>query len=143
MSAPSLKQFIATYTEDVWNNHRADAIDKYFAATYRHHDVSRPDVQTLADYKQWARDLMAAFSDLHVAADALMEENGMALKRWTATGVHTGSLAGIAPTAKSIAFSGFSMYRFDAAGRIAESWYVYDLFGLLSQLGAIPAPAAA
>lgn len=143
MSADSLKQFIATYTEDVWNNHRAEAIDKYCSPNYRHHDVSRPEVQTLADYKQWSRDLMSAFSNLHVAADALLEENGMAVKRWTVTGVHTGALAGIAPTGKSIEFSGFSMYRFDASNRIVESWYVYDLFGLLSQLGAIPAPAAA
>jgi hypothetical protein len=35
-----------------------------------------------------------------------------------------------------------SIYRF-ANDRIAESWYVYDLFGLLQQLGALPVPQAA
>ena len=143
MSAANLKTFIANYTEDVWNHGRPEAIAKYHIEGYRHHDVSRPDVTTLADYTQWARELMAAFSSLHVAADQLLEEDGIAVKRWTVTGVHTGPLAGIAPTGKPVSFSGVSMYRFDASGRIAESWYVYDLFGLLSQVGAIPAPASA
>jgi steroid delta-isomerase-like uncharacterized protein len=141
MNAEALKKFVATYTEDVWNGHRVDAMDKYYASSYAHHDVSRPDVQTLADYKQWARDLIAAFSSLRVNADALLAENGMAVKRWTATGVHTGTLAGIPPTDRRVQFSGVSIYRFDA-DRIVESWYVYDLFGLIQQMTAPVAAAA-
>jgi predicted ester cyclase len=40
-----------------------------------------------------------------------------------------------------VRFSGVSVYRM-AGDRIAESWYVYDLMGLLQQLGVLPAPAA-
>jgi predicted ester cyclase len=58
------------------------------------------------------------------------------------TGAHHAPLAGIAPTNVHVKFSGVSIYRFDN-GRIVESWYVYDLFGLLSPLGAIPDPANA
>ena len=100
MNAEELKRFIAEYTEDVWNQRRVnvDAIDKYYAPTYVHHDPSRLDVMTLADYKGWARDLQTGLSDLHVAADDLIAEGSMAVKRWTATGVHAASLAGLPPT---------------------------------------------
>jgi predicted ester cyclase len=142
MTSEQLKHLIATYTDEAWNGRQVDAMDKYYATTYVHHDGARPDVRSLADYKQWARDLLAGLSDLHVAADDLIAEPGKAVKRWTATGVHSGDLAGIAPTGNRIAFSGISVYRFDG-DRIVEGWYAYDAFGLLQQLGAMPAEAAA
>jgi steroid delta-isomerase-like uncharacterized protein len=140
MNAEGLKQFVATYTEDVWNGHRVDAIDKYYAREYVHHDVSRLDVGTLDDYKQWARDLIAAFSNFHVNADDLIADGQMAVKRWTATGIHTGSLAGIPASGRPVQFSGVSIYRF-ANDRIVESWYVYDLFGLIQQVTNLEAVA--
>ena len=140
MNTQDLKRFIAEYTDDVWNQRRVnvDAIDKSYAPTYVHHDPSRPDVTTLADYKAWARDLQTGLSDLHVVADDLIAEGFMAVKRWTATGVHTASLAGVPPTHARVKFSGVSIYRLEN-GQIVESWYVYDLLGLLHQLGVLPA----
>lgn len=142
MTNAELKQFIAEYTDEVWNRGNVAAMERYYAPDYEHHDVSRPDVRTLADYAQWARDLQAALSDLHVAADDLVADagDGKAVKRWTATGRHTGALAGIAPSGRRVSFSGVSIYRL-AGGRIAESWYVYDLFGLVNQLRSLE-PAA-
>jgi len=55
------------------------------------------------------------------------------------TGTHQGALMGIPPTGKEIALSGTDIYRF-VDGKIAEEWAQPDLFGLLSQLGVIPAP---
>jgi steroid delta-isomerase-like uncharacterized protein len=138
----SLKQVITTYTQEVWNDHRVAAIDTYYAADYRHHDVSRPDVTTLADYKAWSSALQAGVPDITVGIDDLIAEGEMAVKRWTASGTHRGELAGLPPTNKPVRFSGVSIYRF-RNGRIVESWYIYDLFGLLQQLGPLPAPEAA
>ena len=134
MNNDQLKNFILVYTDAVWNRHDVDAIDEYYASEYAHHDVSRPDVTSLADYKQWARDLLAAFPNLQVSADDLVAEPNKAVKRWTATGTHDGVLAGIPPTGRQVTFHGVSVYRF-ADERIVESWYCYDLLGLLQQLG--------
>jgi steroid delta-isomerase-like uncharacterized protein len=140
MTAGQLKAFIAEYTEEVWNRRKVDTMDRYYSPRYVHHDLSRPDVRSLADYKQWARDLQAGIGNLHVAADDLIgEESSKAVKRWTVSGVHSGTLAGLAPTGKQVKFSGMSAYRIEE-GRIVESWYVYDLLGLLQQLGALPSP---
>jgi predicted ester cyclase len=94
------------------------------------------DVTSLADYKAWSKALQVGLPDIRVAIDDLIAEGDMAVKRWTASGTHTGELAGIAPTRRPVRFSGVSIYRFHD-GRIAESWYVYDLFGLVQQLTAV------
>jgi steroid delta-isomerase-like uncharacterized protein len=142
MHANDLKQFIATYTEEVWNRHRVDAMDRFYSPAYQHHDLSRPDVRTLADYKQWARDLLVGLPDFQVAADELIAEGDRAVKRWTASGHHNGVLAGIPPTGQAIQFSGVSLYRLEGE-RIVESWYVYDMLGLAQQLGLQLAPKQA
>jgi steroid delta-isomerase-like uncharacterized protein len=136
MLPPDLKSFIRTYTEDVWNKHDPSAMARFYNDGYIHHDVSRPDVQTLGQYQQWARDLIAALPDLRVDIDDVISDGTKAVKRWTASGVHRGALAGIPPTGKKVTFSGVSSYRVED-GKIVESWYVYDLFGLLQQIGAL------
>ncbi len=139
MSPTELKAFIAEYTDAVWNEGDVEAMDRYYAPDYAHHGASRPDVRTLAGYKLWAYDLLGALSEFRVSVDDLIAEEGKAVKRWTASGVHGGALAGIPATGRRVAFSGVSVYRM-AGDRIAESWYLYDLLGLLQQVGAIPAP---
>jgi len=144
LASTDLTNLIRDYTNAVWNQHDVDAMDRFYPADYVHHDVSRPDVTTLEHYKQWARDLLSALSNLEVHFDDVISDAdaSKALKRWTVTGQHTGELAGIAPTGKELRFSGMSEYRI-VDGKIAESWYIYDLYGLLQQLGALPSQDAA
>jgi steroid delta-isomerase-like uncharacterized protein len=142
MTTDEIKSFITSYTEEVWNQHSVDAMDQYYTADYAHHDVSGPDVRTLSDYKQWATMLLAGLSNFHVSIDDLIAEPGKAVKRWTASGLHDNTFAGIPPTGKEVQFSGVSVYRL-AEDRIAESWYIYDMFGLLQQLAAMPTAAEA
>lgn len=130
-----LKAFIQTYTDAVWNQHNPDAIDRYFTPDYLHHDVSSPAVKTREDYKHWARALQSGLSDLHVAIDDIIAEEGKAVKRWTASGVHSSTFLGIPPTNTRVTFSGTTAYRV-TGNEVVESWYVYDTFGLLQQLGA-------
>jgi steroid delta-isomerase-like uncharacterized protein len=133
-TAQELKFFIRTYTDAVWNQHNPDAIDRYFTSDYVHHDVSSPTVKTREDYKQWARVLQAGLSDLHVAIDDIIAEEGKAVKRWTASGVHSSTFLGIPATNKRVSFCGTTAYRV-IGNQVVESWYVYDTFGLLQQLG--------
>jgi steroid delta-isomerase-like uncharacterized protein len=133
MNPLDLHSFIRTYTEEVWNKRDPSAMSRFYLPNYLHHDVSRPDVRTLGEYQQWARDLISALPDLHVQIDDIIAEGSKAVKRWTATGHHRGALAGIPPSDKKVSFSGVSSYRLQDS-KIAESWYVYDLFGLLQQI---------
>jgi predicted ester cyclase len=51
-------------------------------------------------------------------------------------------LLGIAPTGKSLAWTGITIYRL-AGGKVAEERGEEDALGLMRQLGVIPAPAQA
>jgi predicted ester cyclase len=60
------------------------------------------------------------------------------MTRWSAKGTHRGDLAGIPPTGKPVSVTGISIDRI-AGGKIVETWGIFDQFGMLQQLGAIPA----
>ena len=49
---------------------------------------------------------------------------------------------GVAATGRQVSFEFFHIFRL-AEGRIVERWGLVDAMGLLTQLGAIPAPQAA
>ncbi len=56
---------------------------------------------------------------------------------YTGTGTHRGNFHGIAPTGKKIDVSAISIHRMQA-GKIAETWEVWDTLGFLQQLGVVP-----
>jgi len=58
--------------------------------------------------------------------------------RVTWRGVHSGNLAGVPATGRSIELRGINMFRVKH-GRVVEQWAQLDMLGLLQQIGAIPA----
>jgi predicted ester cyclase len=80
-----------------------------------------------------------AFPDIHFTVEEQIAEGDMVVTRWTATGTQKGELAGIPPTGKSGTVTGINRDRF-ANGMIAETWAIFDQFGLMQQLGVIPSP---
>ena len=81
-----------------------------------------------------------AFPDLHFTIDEQIAEGDTVVTRWTVHGTHNGELAGIPPTGKSATVVGMGVDRIEN-GKIIESWGLFDQFGMLQQLGVIPAPA--
>jgi steroid delta-isomerase-like uncharacterized protein len=83
-----------------------------------------------------------AFPDLHFTIDEQIAEGDKVVTRWTADGIHKGELLGMPATGKSSTVSGIVVDRF-ANGKIAESWSIFDQFGMMQQLGVIPTPETA
>ena len=81
-----------------------------------------------------------AFPDLHFTIDEQVAEGNTVVTRWTAHGAHNGEFAGIPPTGKSATVVGIGVDCVEK-GKIVESWGLFDQFGMLQQLGVIPAPA--
>ena len=81
-----------------------------------------------------------AFPDLHFTIDEQIAEGDTVVTRWTAHGTHNGELAGLPPTGKPATVVGMGIDRVEN-GKIVESWGLFDQFGMLQQLGVIPAPA--
>jgi steroid delta-isomerase-like uncharacterized protein len=83
-----------------------------------------------------------AFPDLHFTIDEQIAEGNTVVTRWTGRGTHNGELAGMPATGRPTTVVGVVVDRVEN-GKIVESWGLFDQFGMLQQLGAIPVPGQA
>jgi predicted ester cyclase len=81
---------------------------------------------------------LVGFPDLTVVVEEQVIADDKVVTRvlWRAT--HTGPYSGVAPTGRPVAVRDISIWRF-VDGKSVENWTVLDQFGLLQQIGAIPA----
>jgi steroid delta-isomerase-like uncharacterized protein len=84
----------------------------------------------------------AAFPDLKITVEDQIAEGDKVVTRWTAEGTHDGDLPGLPASGRSSTVTGIGIDRIEG-GKIVEAWGNWDTLGMLQQLGAIPAPAAA
>jgi predicted ester cyclase len=86
-----------------------------------------------AGVQQWLGEHWSAFPDLAVVDDFSVASGDIVAARWHARGTSQGDFLGIAPTGRSLDYTGLSMYRIEA-GRIAEVWETRNTLGILRQL---------
>ncbi|MEA2513792.1 MAG: hypothetical protein QOF33_2878 [Thermomicrobiales bacterium] len=79
----------------------------------------------------------AAFPDLKLVLDDVIETSETVVYRFTARGTHDGPFMGVAPTGRRVRVDGIGIDRF-CDGKMVERWVQYDRVGLLQQLGAFP-----
>ena len=115
--------------------------EEIYSEDYIGYDPAQPDpIRGIEEAKAEVAGYRAAFSDLQVAADHQVAEGDYVVTRWTARGTHDGELFGVAPTGKSVAITGITIVRV-SGGKIVEDYTQWDALGLMTQLGAVPAPA--
>ena len=79
------------------------------------------------------RQFSAAFPDAHHKVDDLIAEGDRVVLRTTAHATHRGHFEGVAPTNRSVEFTGLVVYRIQH-GRISESWGEIDFLRLIREL---------
>lgn len=83
--------------------------------------------------------MFKAFPDSKFDVHSMLVDGDTAAARYTVTATHKGEFRGIPPTGKKVKYSVMAFYRM-AGDDVAEGWLLSDLYGLMQQLGAIPAP---
>jgi hypothetical protein len=86
--------------------------------------------------------IMAAFSDQELVSDDAFGIGDRAVTRFTLSMTQTGEFWGVQPTGTRVRSSGITILSFED-GRCVERWSSFDFLSLLTQIGAIPTPAAA
>jgi predicted ester cyclase len=86
--------------------------------------------------KRGATGLRSAFTDMHDQVQDQLAEGEKVVTRFTGGGVHRGVFMGVAPTGKTVTWTGISIDRFEA-GKIVERWTEINILGVLQQLGAV------
>jgi steroid delta-isomerase-like uncharacterized protein len=83
----------------------------------------------------WAM-LLAAFPDLQVHVEDVVEEGDKLAVRNTVTATHQGPYLGLPPTGKAVSYGEMFVLRF-VDGRVAETCGVVDVASQMKQLGLI------
>ena len=130
------KALTLRYWEEVANKGNLDLIEEICAPDYVCHEVDQ-DIRGPEGVRQFIFMLRAAFPDLHVTVEDVIAEGDKIVQRWTGRGTHQGELMGIPPTGNRVSVAGITISRFKD-GKVSEEWEVYDMMGMMQQLGVIP-----
>jgi steroid delta-isomerase-like uncharacterized protein len=125
---------------EVWSRGDLALVDELVTDDYVEYEPTRSDPirgpealkERVAQYRQGIPDLTRTIEE------ALVDETTVAI-HYTATGTHESPLLGIDPTKREIEVDGVFISHV-TGGRLAEGTDVWDAFGLLRQLGALPEP---
>ncbi len=144
MSTEENMAIVRRYTEEGWGKQNLAVVDELAATDMvDHNPIGMMEQQQGAEgVKRTILRLQSAFPHFSVTIDDMLADKDKVAIRWTIRGTHQGTLMGIAPTGKSITFSGVNIYRL-AGGKIVEESGMVDIAGLLHQLGALPTPGPA
>ncbi len=137
MDSEANKQLVVRFYEEVWAHGNVGFAAEVFADDYTRHDLRPTQAAPGADGQaRIAEQFRHGFPDLQWRVDLVLAERDLVAARWTASGTHTGSWGGLAPTGKRAEFSGVNIFRFGDDGKVAEIWNHRDDLGLMEQLGA-------
>jgi steroid delta-isomerase-like uncharacterized protein len=144
MLSETNKTLSRRFFEEVFSKGKLNVLDEIIAKDHVNNGpVALPGLPTGAEgVKQRVTVYRNAFPDLRFTIDEQLTEGDKVVTRWTADGTHQGELGGILPTNKTATVTGIAVDRI-VNGKIAESWGIFDQFGMLQQLGVIPMPELA
>jgi steroid delta-isomerase-like uncharacterized protein len=131
------KDTVLRFWQEVFNERKLEQIDKIFTEDYIYHGAAGQDVRGREGLKQFLTVYFNAFPDLHAEVEDIFGEGDKILSRAMCRGTHKGNLMGIPPTGKQVAIRVICADRLSGQ-RVAESFELPDLFGMMQQLGAIP-----
>lgn len=122
------------------NNHNLDAVVKYYTEDARFHGWA-PQALDVKGYHQAMSEILAAFPDAKFSTLDVIVEGDKVVRRHQLEGTHTGAaFQGIPKTGRKVVVTATVTFQFEN-GKAKELWLNADFLGLLSQLGALPAPS--
>ena len=90
-----------------------------------------------AALNHWAAATFEFFPDFSIVVEDLVSDGDKVAFRATITATHGGEIFGVAPTGKKLVWGAMGMVRVKD-GKMAEFWWMPDLFTLMDQLGLVP-----
>jgi steroid delta-isomerase-like uncharacterized protein len=129
---------LGRFVEEVINQGRLDAADELVEADFIELDPLPGQRQGREGLKDVIAMMRAGFPDLHWVINETVAAGDKVASRFTWTGTHQGVFLGIPATNKPVTVRGVVIDRL-SAGKMADSRILMDTFGLMLQLGVIPA----
>lgn len=139
MSSETNKTLSRRFFEEVFGNGELNVLDEIFVRDHVNDGPGAIPGQPTGpeDTKKLVTVYRTAFPEVHFTIDEQIAEGDKVVTRWTGRGTHQRELMGIPATGNSATVSGITVDRI-LNGKIAESWGIFDQFGMFQQLGVIP-----
>lgn len=141
MSTEENKELARRFVEE-WNRGNREGVYAFFSQDFGVHYPQPGEAPGVEGMKQVLGLFFDAFPDSQITLDALVAEGDLVAEHGILSGTHQGSFFGKPSTGKKVTVSYFDIHRFKD-GKIVEGWHLEDTFGLLRQIGAMPAPQSA
>lgn len=138
MTTPdNLKAIARRWILGIWDQADFQLIDELASDQYSYDAPGQGPMGSKA-FRDFVTAVRTAFPDLQNSIDSQVAEGDIVVTRGTTRGTHQGAFAGLPPTGRSIAVPWVIFTSF-ANGRIVGDSEIYDVLGMMTQLGAIPA----
>ena len=133
------EELVKRWHEEGINQQNAELALELCAESFQFHSaLVTPDYPTgAASLRHWAKATFEFFPDFHVILQDMVSEDDKVAFRVGITATHGGEIFGVAPTGNLLSWDGMGMFRIEN-GRLAEFWWMPDLFTLMRQLGLVP-----
>ena len=122
--------------KDAFNAKDMPGCMSYYALD--HQIRSRPVGPGRQHIEQFLGSLHDNWSNLKIVVDHAVAEDDWVAGRCTTTAIHSKPVMGVAPTNREVRTTFWDMHRFDADGKIVETWNVLDSLAIMQQLGLVP-----
>jgi predicted ester cyclase len=139
MSVEKNKQALAAAVA-AWNAGDGEGYLALYDPSIQHHGLG-PEPFDSAANRAFYQDMWAAFPGAQLTIEDTVAEGDKLALRFNVSGKHEGEFMGVAPTGRPFVLNGQTVMLF-RDGRVVQRWATGDMLGLLTQLGATPAPAA-
>jgi len=136
--ASSNEEAIDLLAAEVLTHHNLAALDKIFHADYVEADPPPGMGPGIEGLRQWLEGWFAAFPDVRWTVEEQIADGDQVWSRATWQATHKGAFFGVPATGREVSVAAWTIDRF-RDGKIAHSRLIMDVFGLMQQLGAIPA----
>ena len=139
MSGESNKALVRRFYEEI-DKGNLDAMDDLVSTDYLDHNP--PPVPVLPPGREGLKQAFKLFwkatPGYHRIEDQIAEGDKV-VTRLTSLGKHEGDLPGAPRTGNDMKVTSITIHRIED-GKLVEKWSEKDLFGLLQQIGVMPAP---
>lgn len=129
---------VRRYIEGCFDEDYRELVDEYIADEFVGYVTGAPEPDRGPDeLKQTLEMFRSAFSDITSGVQDICVDGDTVATRWVFSGTHTGEFQGIEPTGNTVEVEGMEFNKLED-GCIVEGRIVWDVLGLLGQLGALP-----
>lgn len=137
--SPDNNSIVRRLYEEIWNKRRLEVLSELVSPSHALHgpNFSGSSVGPEA-YKRQVALFLAGFPDLRWTIEETITEKDKVAVVWSFTGTHKGEYMGVSATNKKVSIDGITVHEI-ANGKIMDSYVNWDTWGLMQQLGVVPA----